>query len=106
MLRKGIEEKHGKDWWKRKFHIEESHVIKLIGREIDEKIVEILKHGVIIDHPPPKKRRCMCIHKEPNGEYTTLIVIPTKRINFIITGFPSNPEQIEVFENERSGFNG
>ncbi len=73
------------------------HVVKLCVRGIDVKIPTILQYGVIYPHPE-NKRRYMCVHKESDNEYITLVFIPVRNSNIIITGFPSKPEEKEMFE--------
>ena len=105
MLRKEIEEKHGKDWWKRKLKINTEHVIKLCVRGIEnEKIREALRCGVIYRHPE-KAKRYMCVHKE-DGDYLSIVFVPANHSNIIISGFPSKPKEIDIFETIRGGPNG
>ncbi|MBN2330391.1 MAG: hypothetical protein JXC85_01120 [Candidatus Aenigmarchaeota archaeon] len=102
MLRGEIEEKYGTDWWKRQLKMDLDHVVKLCVRQIDEKIPEILRCGVIFKHPT-KPKRYKCVHKWNDNEYTTLVFIPTNHSNIVITGFSSNPEDINMFERIRGG---
>lgn len=104
MLRSEIDEKYGEGWWKRQYNIEIGHTVKMAIREIDTKIKEILKFGVIYKDPK-KKKRYVCV-SEINREYLTLIFAPCNKTNFILTGFSSNPEQIEMFKKIRGEING
>jgi hypothetical protein len=102
MLREEIEGKYGKDWWRRRLKMDIDHVVKLCVRGIDVKIPTILKNGVIYNHPQ-KHKRYVCVHQENDMEYLTLIFIPTKDSNIVITGFPSKPEEIEMYKRIRCG---
>ncbi|MBM3304191.1 MAG: hypothetical protein FJY76_03765 [Candidatus Aenigmarchaeota archaeon] len=101
MLRAQIEAKYGPNWWSRRYKMDVDHVVKLCVRGIDEKIPLILKHGAIYQHPE-KPRRYVCVHRGSETEYTTLIFVPGNNSNFIVTGFPSKPEEIEMWRKIRS----
>ena len=102
MLRKDLEKEHGINWWKREYKVDFDHMVKLCVRGIDEKIVTMLKCGVICSHPENPKR-LLCIHKDSDGDYYTLIFIPSKNSNIVITGFRSRPEHIDIYERVRGG---
>ena len=105
MLRKQIEDKHGKNWWNRKIKIDVNHVVKLCVRGIEEDLIrDALKCGVMYPHPE-KTNRYVCVHKKSQDDYVKIIFVPGKNSNFIISGVQAKPEDIETYEKFRGSGN-